>query len=58
MEEKVGYALKNSYDIQHNALLGINVNTLGANPLANPFTPSRTQIIRNASFNPLACLIS
>ena len=50
--------LKNSYESQQSALLGICVKTLGVNPLANPLIPSLLQIILNASTIPLAPLIS
>ena len=51
-------ALKNSYDIQQSALLGIWVTTLGDRPLKNPFNPSLAHIIWNACYIPLQCLIS
>lgn len=43
---------------QLKAFEGINVSTLGVNPLKKPLTPCRLQIIEKASFIPVAFLIS
>lgn len=56
--EKMGHILKNSYDNQHNALLGMNVNTRGDSPLAKPLIPSLCQMIRKASTRPFVFRIS
>jgi len=45
-------ALKNSYESQHNALLGMCVTTRGVRPLINPRIPSRRQMTLTASSIP------
>lgn len=52
------YALKNSYDSQHNALLGMCVTTRGVRPLKNPRSPSRRQMIPSAPSMPRQYRIS
>ena len=51
-------ALKNSYDSQHSALLGMCVTTRGVSPLENPRSPSRRHMILSASSIPRQYLIS
>lgn len=50
--------LKNSYDSQHKAVLGMAVITLGASPLPNPFSPSLAQMTLKASAIPLTFRMS
>lgn len=51
-QKKHQHALKNSYESQHNALLGMCVTTRGVSPLENPRIPSRRQMILSASNMP------
>lgn len=45
--------LKNSYESQHKAVLGMIVRTRGVRPRPNPFSPSLCQITLKASAIPL-----
>lgn len=48
----IKHALKNSYESQHSALLGMCVTTRGVRPLENPRIPSRRQMTLSASNMP------